>query len=376
MKIAVALSGGVDSTAVAYQLKQEGHEVMGLTMRLCPDVSALPGTAKSASRSRPGLKEHGCTQCIAPCACVDGRQCARELGIRHEIIDLRDRFEQEVINPFIDAFVAGITPNPCALCNRAMKFGILLDRARDLGCDRLATGHYARLLPDQHGPVLARAADRAKDQTYFMALVPRARFQYALFPLGDKTKEAVQSRMSAKGLVSPEQETSTEICFLRERAYTDFIRDRHPEAFTPGPIVDQTGRVLGEHKGLPAYTIGQRKGLGVAAANPLYVLRLDPKTNRLVVGDDEALRTRSVDVDGVNWMTAPPAQPMAVKALIRYRQQPVAALLSATASGGFSLTFDQPVRAVTPGQVAAAYAGDKLLAGGLIRSPRLHAEEI
>ncbi len=369
MKIAVALSGGVDSTAVAYQLKKEGHEVVGLTMRLCPDVSGLPDTSKSIHRARPGLAEHGCTQCIAPCACVDGRHCARELGIRHEIIDLRDQFEQQVITPFVEAFVAGITPNPCAWCNRAMKFGALLEVALDLGCDRLATGHYARLDYDQHGAYVTRAADQSKDQTYFMALVPRARFQYALFPLGDKTKQIVQSHMSQAGLIEQDQETSTEICFLRERSYTEFIKERYPNAFTPGPIVDQQGRILGEHKGLPAYTIGQRKGLGVAAAHPLYVLRLEPDSNELVVGPDEELWTRSVDVDTVNWMDALPDQPLAVQALIRYRQRPVPAMLTATAAQTFSLVFDQPVRAVTPGQVAAVFDQDKLLAGGLIKRP-------
>lgn len=366
MKIAVALSGGVDSTAVAYQIKQAGHEVVGFTMRLCPDVSGLPATKSSRRQARPGLAEHGCSQCIAPCACVDGRRAAKELGIRHEIVDFRSKFEELVITPFVHDFLQGVTPNPCALCNREMKFGLLWQAAQELGCTKLATGHYASLGEDEQGPYLMRAFDQSKDQTYFMSLVPRENFRHAWFPLGPRSKTAIQTEMQHQGLEPTHQITSTEICFLRERSYSDFLYERQPEAFQPGLIVDQKGQPLGEHQGLARYTIGQRKGLGVAAAHPLYVIRLEPISNRVVVGPDQALWSDTVTVKQVNWMVPMPFTGTTVQVMIRYRQQPVNAQMTKSDEHSCVVTFDHPVRAVTPGQVAAIYQDGRVIAGGVI----------
>jgi tRNA-uridine 2-sulfurtransferase len=362
MRIAVALSGGVDSTAVARQLLAAGHEVVGLTMRLCPDLPDLPATARSQARGQAGLPEHGCSQCVAPCACLDGVAAAKKLGVEHHLLDLRAEFEAQVIGPFVTAFSQGLTPNPCAVCNRDIKFGLLLDRALALGAEAMATGHYACAEP---GPRIARAADETKDQTYFLALVPAARFQRVRFPLCRQRKQELlaQAAQTAEGPA-----TSTEICFLREHAYADFVRRRAPGAFQPGLITDLAGRALGEHQGLPNYTIGQRRGLGVAAPHPLCVVRLDQRQNTVIVGPDEALWTREVRVGKVNGLENLGENTGGAEAevMIRYRQQPALARVRRMGPDTCQVTFDRPVRAVTPGQVAAFYRGPQLLAGGEI----------
>lgn len=360
MKIAAALSGGMDSTAVARGLQAAGHEVFGLTMRLCPELEGLPTTARTEQRAQAGLAEHGCARCVMPCACLDASQAARDLGLRHEILDLRDEFEQRVITPFVAGFAAGRTPNPCAICNRDIKFGLLRERARALGAEALATGHYACLQNSNGALTLRRPRDRHKDQTYFLSLVPKKNYADVLFPLCDTLKTDLAQEQ-------PEgTESSMEICFLRELAYSDFLRQRVPQAFTPGEIVDLAGRTLGEHTGLPNYTIGQRRGLGVAAPRPLYVIQLDQRQNRVVVGPDEALWSQSVYVRDVNWWEPSGPEPRDVLAMIRYRQAPAPARLTFLSETRARLDFERPVRAVTPGQVASMYAGDRLLGGGEI----------
>ncbi|MEW6517024.1 MAG: tRNA 2-thiouridine(34) synthase MnmA [candidate division FCPU426 bacterium] len=379
--MAVALSGGVDSTAAARQLLAEGHEVFGLTMQLCPDLSELAPTSRTQARAQAGLPEHGCSQCVAPrpdgygtiprglptvgfaspCACVDGVEAAKRLGVEHHLLDLRPEFEARVIGPFVAGFSRGLTPNPCALCNREIKFGLLLDRARDLGADGLATGHYACLENGPDRPRVLRALDETKDQTYFLSLVPHARFEQVRFPLCRQRKRELTA--------SAGQATSTEICFLREHAYADFLHQRAPGAFVPGDIVDLEGRVLGEHQGLPHYTIGQRRGLGVAAPHPLYVVSLDPGRNRVIVGPDEALWTRTLRVGRVNWLAEPDRaarEDEEMDVMIRYRQRPVPARVRRQGDADCLVSFSQPVRAVTPGQVAAFYRGGRLLGGGEI----------
>lgn len=364
MKIAVALSGGVDSTAVALRLLRAGHEVFGITMQVCPDLSGLkrPPTARPA---KPGLAAHGCAFCEAPCACVDATSVARELGIRLELVDFRAEFEARVITPFMENFFSGRTPNPCALCNRELKFGLMRQRALDLGAEAYATGHYVRLEPGTP-PVLHRALDPARDQSYFLSLVPAERWAYVLFPLGESYKTENQAEVNAAQVHVEPPVTSNEICFLRDIEYVDFLRLRAPEKFQPGDIVNTAGQVLGRHTGLPAYTVGQRRGLGIAAPEALYVVRLEAETNRVVVGRDDELWTQEVAVHSLNWLTAPPGPEEPVWAQIRYRQKPVPARITVSAGGQAVIRFENPVRAVTPGQVAALYAGERLLGGGLM----------
>lgn len=361
MRIAVALSGGVDSTAVIIKLKSDGHEVFGVTMQVCPD---LPG-AQSGPRgaSLPG----GCAYGGASCACQDAAQTARAAGIRLEILDFREAFEREVIAPFVEGFCAGRTPNPCVLCNRLFKFGRLADAARELGAEALATGHYARLNDAGGRPEVRRARELRKDQTYFLSLVEAGRLARAKFPLGETLKDESRKLAAESGWHVRPVTASVEICFLKDLAYTDFLRWRRPEAFQPGEIVDETGRGLGTHSGLPGYTVGQRRGLGVAAAEPLYVVRVEAETNRVVVGPDAALWTRRVVLESCNWLEAPAGNDRPVLAQIRYRQPPVPARLRVRPGRGAVLDFERPVRAVAPGQIGAVYDGERLLGGGVIR---------
>lgn len=366
MKIAVALSGGVDSTTVARRLLDQGHEVIGITMQLCPDLSDMPSTAAAKAKALPGLPEHGCTTCVAPCACLDGRAAAQSLGIQHELIDFRDQFESLVIKPFVDYFSQGLTPNPCAFCNREIKFGVLLDQALKLGADAMATGHYADLDTTTDPIVLKRAKDQTKDQTYFLSLVANQRFKNVLFPLSQSMKEDVSAQARNLGLMEKETATSNEICFLRELSHVDFIRHRAPHVFTPGDIVDSSGKKLGVHQGLPHFTIGQRRGIGVAARSPLYVVGLRVKDNQVVVGADKELMRKQVKIRDFNWAGNLSEQEQDVEAMIRYRQTPRQARLKVIKERYVELTFDQPIRAVTPGQVAAIYVGQRLMGGGMI----------
>lgn len=371
MKVAVALSGGVDSTAAALALRRAGHEVFAITMRVCPDLSGIP--ARRADRRQTAPEGHGCLHCVAPCACLDAAAVAREAGLRHEQVDLRAEFEAAVIAPFLDGFAAGRTPNPCATCNREMKFGLLADAARHLGAEAYATGHYVRLTEDPSGPVLSRGQDPQRDQSYFLAHVPAERFTRVRFPLGGTFKDENRREVEAAGWHTRPTVSSSEICFLHDLEYRDLLRARRPEAFRPGEIVDGTGRVLGTHSGLPGYTIGQRRGLGVAAPTPLYVIRLEADTDRVVVGPDADLWQSSVRLEALNWLVPPPADPFPVLAQVRYRQAPVAASCWVRTDGGADLVFARPVRAVAPGQITALYAGDRLLGGGVIAPP--HQED-
>jgi tRNA-uridine 2-sulfurtransferase len=364
MKIAVALSGGVDSTAVILKLRRAGHDVFGVTMQICPDLSGFP--RRRPERMRAPVAGHGCTHCLEPCACADAEQTARQAGIRLEVIDLRPEFEREVIAPFLADFASGRTPNPCALCNRHMKFGRLAAAARDLGAEAFATGHYARLEDGGGRPALRRALDRERDQTYFLSLVPADRFTTVMFPLGETRKAEARQWVDESGWHVRPVTTSNEICFLKDLAYEDFLRGRRPGAFQPGAIVDLSGRVLGEHNGLPAFTVGQRKGLRVAAPEPLYVIRLEAETNCVVAGPDQALWVETAEAEDVTWQAQPAADEIEILAQIRYRQPPVAARLRVLPGGGVRLDFARPVRAVTPGQIAAFYLADRLLGGGIL----------
>ena len=357
-RVAVAMSGGVDSSVAAALLVEAGRGVVGITMDLFPLV-------RRAGRAAG-----------PPAAC--GRSAARDaarvaaiLGIRHVAADLHEAFERTVVDDFCREYARGRTPNPCVRCNRLVKFDLLWEKARRLGAARLATGHYARVAYDRSRRrwLLKKGVDEAKDQSYFLSGLTQDQLARTLFPLGAMTKAEVRRTAARLGLgpgVAARPE-SQEICFVPGRDYAGFLRKRIPAAFRPGPIVDREGRVVGRHKGIIHFTVGQRKGMGVAGPHPYYVIALDPEADAVVLGRDEDLWRRRVRVVGVNWVALrglARARRAAVK--IRHRQREAPARLRPGAGGSVLVEFESPQRAVTPGQTAVFYDGDVVLGGGTI----------
>jgi tRNA-uridine 2-sulfurtransferase len=345
--IAVAMSGGVDSSVAAAMLVAQGFRVVGLTMKLfCySDVDR----AKS---------------CCSLDSIAAARQAADALGIPHYVIDCENEFARDVVGDFIDEYRNGRTPIPCVVCNAKVKFGLLMDKARALGCEKLATGHYARIKQCKGRPALARGCDGKKDQSYFLWALTREQLSRTLFPLGGLTKPEVRETARSHGFFSADRPESQEICFIQDGSYADFLKQRIKPV--PGDIVDPTGKVLGRHGGIINYTIGQREGLGIALGRPQYVLRIDPQHNRIVVGDDHLLRAKECAVSQVNWILSSPRR--AVKALVKIRHQHkgAPATVRPVSETQAQIVFDQPQRAVTPGQSAVFYKGDLVIGGGII----------
>lgn len=339
-KVAVAMSGGVDSAMSAYILKRQGYEVFGVHLFL-------------ADISPPG--EHL-------------ERVARSLDIPLTIMDLRVEFANKVIEYFVRTYGRGQTPNPCVRCNAAIKFGVLWERVKELGADRLATGHYVRLRPGDAGePALYRGADRSKDQSYFLCQVPRRVLPHLLFPLGDLTKKEVRRRAQELNLPVVENcRESQEICFVKNERYLDFLRRRRSCLGKPGDIVDRQGRLLGRHRGLECYTVGQRRGLGIPGPQPLYVLEIQPEANRLVVGVKAELFSLGLKASGINWLIEPPVEEIQATAVIRYRHPGVRARVIPTGPAEAEVLFAEPQGAAAPGQAVAFYQDDRLLGGGWI----------
>lgn len=344
--VAVAFSGGVDSALAAHLLREQGFEVLAVHLRL---TAAAEGARRAA-------------------------QLAQALGLPFVEVDLRPEFEAWVVRQFVQSYARGLTPNPCVRCNAVIKFGMLWERVQTWGARYLATGHYVRRLPAPEGGFgLWRGRDRSKDQSYFLQRLPRDIFLRVLFPLGELTKEEVRRRFQALGLpamdLPPE---SQEVCFIPPEGYREFLR-RAGGAATPGEIVDARGRYLGRHQGLIHYTVGQRRGLGVAAREPLYVLKLCPETNRVVVGPKAALFAPGLRAGAPNWLWEPPAGEFEATAVIRYRHPGVRARIRQEADG-LTVVFAQPQAAVAPGQAVAFYEGDRLLGGAWIEAPLANSE--
>ncbi|MFZ4640815.1 MAG: tRNA 2-thiouridine(34) synthase MnmA [Nodosilinea sp.] len=349
-KVVVGLSGGVDSSVAAATLRQQGYDVVGLTLWL------MKGKGQCCSE---GL--------------VDAARLCEDLGIPHHVIDSRDLFQQEIIDYLVAGYASGVTPLPCSHCNRAVKFAPMLAYARQQwGCDRIATGHYARLT---HNPAtdryeLRRAVDGSKDQSYFLYDLPQEILATCHFPLGDQTKVETRRLAQSLGLHTATKPDSQDLCLIEQHGSMQSFLDRYL-APTPGDIVDGSGRVLGQHTGIHHYTIGQRKGLGIAAAEPLYVVGFDIGRNQVIVADRSAAHWSDCTVQQVNWVSIPAVDaPLAVSVQIRYRSDAAGATLIPLTGGAdrVKLVFDQPQFGVTPGQAAVWYDGDRVLGGGLIEA--------
>ena len=347
MKIAVAMSGGVDSSVAAAMAAEQGHEVVGLFMRMVGD-------------SPRGA--------LVPWDPADAQRVADQLGIRLEVLDFEPQLEA-LIAYFCSQYDAGRTPNPCVLCNKWLKFGRLLTHARALGVERLATGHYVRLACERGRWLLRRGLDASKDQSYMLAGLQQGQLARALFPLGDYRKDDVRRMAREHGLPIHEREESQDICFLPDRDYVALLRERIGERLAPGPILDTSGRVVGKHKGCQCFTIGQRRGLRVALGTPRYVVRIDRAANAVVIGTREELRRSTMMVSQINWIAFErPAEPFEAAVQIRYNHAPTAALVEPLPDGGARVAFHEPETGVTPGQAAVFYHNDLLLGGGWIEA--------
>ncbi len=353
-RVVVAMSGGVDSSVTAWLLKEEGYEVLGATM--CIGVSEGG--------------EGGAGRCCGLSDIEDARRVALQLGISFYVFNLREEFEREVIQYFCEEYRKGRTPNPCILCNEKIKFGSFLKRARECNIDLISTGHYARLELDERGQqyLLKRGVDRRKDQSYVLFSLTQEQLQHTLFPLGIYRKEEVRSKALQLGLSVHDKPESQEVCFIQDSSYHSFLSERLKESIESGPILDKDGNVLGRHKGIPFYTIGQRRGLRLSKGKPLYVTGIDKEKNALRVGGEEEVFRDTFIVDSIHWIKKQKMIPsLSAQVKIRYNHPGSEATLSQKGEDKIEVTFKSPQKAITPGQAAVFYEGDTVLGGGWIK---------
>jgi len=352
-RIVVAMSGGVDSSVVAAMLAEQRYEVVGATLRLYDD---------GALKGKPG-------SCCAGADIADARAVAAKLGIRHYVLDYESRFRSGVIEDFADSYARGETPIPCVRCNQRVKFGDLLDMARTLGADALATGHYAQRLAGPGGPELHRGTDLSRDQSYFLFATTAEQLAFLRFPLGSLPKSEVRRLAQHYGLAVAEKPDSQDICFVPNGSYAGVVEKLRPDAVRPGEIVDLNGRAVGAHQGIVNFTIGQRRGLGVSGGEPLYVVALDAPQARVVVGPKEALARDRVHVADTNWLTSiSPGETIAATVKMRSAQPLVSASVTAMVNGRAVVDLDGAQYGVAPGQACVIYRDGRVLGGGWIVS--------
>lgn len=354
-RVVVAMSGGVDSSVTAALLAEAGYDVVGVTLQLYDHGAAM---------GRKGA-------CCAGQDIYDARAVADQLNIAHYVLDYEARFRTEVIDEFAAAYARGETPIPCVTCNQTVKFRDLLQTARDLGADALATGHYVRRFSGDRGFELHRAVDRSRDQSYFLFATTQEQLAMLRFPLGELDKSEVRAHAAYCGFDVAGKPDSQDICFVPQGRYARIVERLRPDAAMPGDIVHSDGRVLGRHEGIHQYTVGQRRGLGIGGrkgeTGALYVLRLEPEARRVIVGPYDALAARRVTLDGVNWVGAPCADGASIEVKLRSTHEPVAASYHGLGSLGAELLLVAPEHGVAPGQAAVFYQGSQLLGGGWIR---------
>ncbi len=356
-RVVVAMSGGVDSSVAAALLVEQGYDVVGMMMRLWSEESMAGGAHN---------------RCCTPDQMADARRVAAKLGIPFYVLDTKDVFRGTIVQFFIDQHREGVTPNPCLECNRQIRFTYLLQNALALDADYLATGHYVRVSQDKSGEFVLRAGvDSHKDQSYVLSVLGQEQLRHALFPVGELSKPEVRQIAERFGLPTASKKDSQDLCFIGDNNYRRFLSDHAPDVMLSGPIIRRDGRVVGEHTGLVNYTIGQRRGLYVNSLEALYVIDMKPEINTLIVGTADELGRAALTARRVNWVSgkAPP-QPFRAEVKIRYKAPAVPAWVEALPDDRMAVTFDAPLRDITPGQGAVVYNEDRVLGGGVIERPQ------
>lgn len=351
-KALIAMSGGVDSSVAAFLTKQAGYDCIGVTMKLFQNEDIGASRAKT---------------CCSLDDVEDARSVARRLGIPYYVFNFSGDFKAQVIDRFAAAYESGATPNPCIDCNRYLKFDRLFQRARELGCEAIVTGHYARIEKQNGRYILKKALDKSKDQSYVLYMLTQEQLAHICFPLGELSKSEVRNIAEAQGFCNSEKPDSQDICFIPDGDYAAFLEQYTGKPYPTGDILDLSGQVIGQHRGAVRYTAGQRKGLGLALNKPVYVCRKDMTANTVTVGSEQSLYSQELWADDVNWIAIDHlSAPMRVHAKIRYRQTEQSATAYPDESGKIRLLFDKPQRAITAGQAIVLYIGDTVMGGGII----------
>lgn len=350
-KALIAMSGGVDSSVAALLMKEKGYDCIGVTMKLYDNEDI--GISKEKT-------------CCSLDDIEDARMVARRIGIPYYVVNFKDDFKEKVVDKFVNSYLQGRTPNPCIECNRYLKFEHLYQKARELECDVIVTGHYARIVQDGNQYLMKKATDSSKDQSYVLYSLTQEQLSHTIFPLGELTKEQVREIAQEHDFINSEKKDSQDICFIPDGNYKRFMTENYNVNIGTGDFVDRTGKVLGTHQGYYGYTIGQRKGLGIAAEKPYYVVDIQPEQNRVVLGSNEDLFHSTLEAEEFNWILDDDFSDRVIQAKVRYRQQTQDAYVKLLENGRVQISFLEPQRAITKGQAVVLYQNDVVIGGGTI----------